>query len=614
MENLPSIKKNGIMKNIIIIVLFFFIISATFTLIARQEVKEEISLSEVVTKVNIGEITKIEIEEERLIVTTIDKRAFYSRREIGVGLSESLVGLGVDKNQLAKVDIIVRGVPDYSWIILLLMLGLPLLLFGLFFYHIIKQTKGQMNQAFDFSKMQARFFANKNQLKEKVTFDDVAGLIEAKSELAEVVDFLKNPEKYLKIGAKIPRGVLLVGSPGTGKTLLAKAMANEADVAFFSISGSEFIEMFVGVGSSRVRNLFSNAKKEKKAIIFIDELDAIGRRRGSGMGGGNDEREQTLNQILVEMDGFEKESTVIVLAATNRPDILDPALLRPGRFDRKVVLDLPDIEGREAILKIHARDKPIAKDASLREIAERTPGFSGADLANLVNEAALLTAKNNEKTISQSSLIDSIEKVLIGPERKSHVLSKEEKEISAYHEAGHALLIGLLSKDPVRKISIISRGMVAGYVLKTPKDENRLKTKTDFINEMAILLGGYVSEKIKFKEITTGASNDLKVASSIAQSIVKEYGMSSLGPVSYSNGKSLAFLSGEISEIKNYSEKTAIEIDKEVSNIIKTAEKLATSILEKNKKTLEKLAKLLIKKETIEKEEFDKIIKNLSDF
>ena len=614
MENLPSIKKNGIMKNIIIIILFFFIISATFTLIARQEVKEEISLSEVVTKVNIGEITKIEIEEERLIVTTIDERTFYSRREIGVGLSESLIGLGVNKNQLAKVDIIVRGVPDYSWIILFLMLGLPLLLFGLFFYHIIKQTKGQMNQAFDFSKMQARFFANKNQLKEKVTFDDVAGLIEAKSELAEVVDFLKNPEKYLKIGAKIPRGVLLVGSPGTGKTLLAKAMANEADVAFFSISGSEFIEMFVGVGSSRVRNLFSNAKKEKKAIIFIDELDAIGRRRGSGMGGGNDEREQTLNQILVEMDGFEKESTVIVLAATNRPDILDPALLRPGRFDRKVVLDLPDIEGREAILKIHARDKPVAKDANLREIAERTPGFSGADLANLVNEAALLTAKNNEKTISQSSLIDSIEKVLIGPERKSHVLSKEEKEISAYHEAGHALLIGLLSKDPVRKISIISRGMVAGYVLKTPKDESRLKTKTDFINEMAILLGGYVSEKIKFKEITTGASNDLKVASSIAQSIVKEYGMSSLGPVSYSNGKSLAFLSGEISEIKNYSEKTAIEIDKEVSNIIKTAEKLATSILEKNKKTLEKLAKLLIKKETIEKEEFDKIIKNLSDF
>ena len=603
-------EKSKFLKNIVVIIFIFLTISLLFTFVTKQEQKiVEIPLSMVANKINAGEVEKIEVEQKKLIITTRIGTVYHSRQELNVALSESLVGLGANPEKLAEVIVTIKEIPDHSLFHFLLILFLPLIILGIFFFYIIKQAKGGMNQAFDFSKMQAKVFANKSQLKDPVTFDDVAGLKEVKEELVEIVDFLKNPKKYFKLGAKIPRGILLVGSPGTGKTLLAKALANEADIPFFSISGSEFIEMFVGVGSSRVRSLFNNAKKHKRAIIFIDELDAIGRRRGSGMGGGSDEREQTLNQILVEMDGFERESTVIVLAATNRPDVLDPALLRPGRFDRRVVLDLPDIEGREAILKIHSKNKPLAKNINLGEIAERTPGFSGADLANLFNEAALLTAKNNQKTISQLNLINSIEKVLLGPERKSHILSKNEKKISAYHEAGHAILTALLSKDPVRKISIISRGMVAGYVLKTPKDESKLKTKKDFMGEMATLLGGYIAEKLKFKEITTGASNDLKVASSLARSLVKEYGMSALGPISFSNGKSLSFLSGEISEVKNYSEQTAIEIDKEMKNIIQEAEKMATEILTKNIKVLEKIATRLIEKETIEKEEFEELMK-----
>ena len=603
-------EKSKLLKNIIAVIFIFLTISFIFAFISDHKQKiVEIPLSDVVEKINAGKIEKIKVEQKELIIITQAGEIFHSRKELGVGLGETLLNFGANEEQLAKIDIIIKEVPDYNFLYFLLILFLPLFVLAFFFFYIIKQAKGGINQAFDFSKIQAKVFTNKNQLKDPVTFDDIAGLKEVKEELVEIVDFLKNPNKYFKLGAKIPRGILLVGSPGTGKTLLAKALANEANIPFFSISGSEFIEMFVGVGSSRVRSLFANAKKHKRAIIFIDELDAIGRRRGSGMGGGNDEREQTLNQILVEMDGFERESTVIVLAATNRPDILDPALLRPGRFDRRVVLDLPDIEGREAILKIHSKGKPLAKDVNFREIAERTPGFSGADLANLVNEAALFTAKNNQKTISQLIIISSIEKVLLGPEKKSHILSKKEKEISSYHEAGHAILTALLSKDPVRKISIISRGMVAGYVLKTPKDESKLKTKKDFMGEMATLLGGYIAEKLKFKEITTGASNDLKAASSLARSLVKEYGMSALGPISFSNGKSLSFLSGEISEVKNYSEQTAIKIDKEIKNIIQEAEKMATEILTKNIKVLEKIATRLIEKETIEKEEFEELMK-----
>jgi cell division protease FtsH len=416
------------------------------------------------------------------------------------------------------------------------------------------------------------------------------------------------------MGARIPRGVLLMGPPGTGKTLLARAVAAEAEVPFFSISGSEFIEMFVGVGASRVRDLFSTAKKAGRAVIFIDELDAVGRTRGAGFGGGHDEREQTLNQILVEMDGFERDDTRIVISATNRPDVLDPALLRPGRFDRRIILDLPDINDREEILKIHCRDKPLALDVNLREIAERTPGFSGADLANLANEAAILAARRNKRQIYQEEFLESIEKVLLGPERKSHILSKKEKEIAAYHEVGHALASSFLpGAEPVRKVSIIARGMAAGYTLKMPTEEKKMKTKKEFLSEMATLLGGYCAEKIKFGEITTGASNDLKKASELARRLVKDYGMSSLGPISFGEKEEMMFLGKEISEQRNYSEEIAAKIDKEIEKFIKNAEKTAIKTLSKRKKLLDKIANVLIEKETIEREEFEDLINGKSE-
>lgn len=494
---------------------------------------------------------------------------------------------------------------------IIFILLLPLLIFGLFFLLIFRQAKSGAMQAFNFGKAKARLFGAEGSPKEKTTFNDVAGLKEAKEELKEIVDFLKNPKKYLQMGARIPRGVLLMGPPGTGKTLLARAVATEAGVPFLSISGSEFIEMFVGVGSSRVRDLFTTAKKQQPSIIFIDELDAIGRARGTGIGGGHDEREQTLNQILVEMDGFERESTTLVFAATNCPDVLDPALLRPGRFDRRIILYLPDIDGRENILKIHSRGKPLGLDVNLRETAERTPGFSGADLANVVNEAAILAARRDKKQIAQLEFLESIEKVLLGPERKSHILSKKEKKITAYHEAGHALVSSLIDEaEPIRKISIIARGQAAGYTLKMPSEEKKIKTKTEFLAEMAVLLGGYCAEGLKFNEITTGAANDLERASEIARKLVKEYGMSPLGPIAWGEKEEMVFLGKEISEQRNYSEKIAAEIDKEVKKFIKEAQTRAKKILNKNKKLLEKIAKTLIKKETIEKEEFEKIIKS----
>ncbi|MDP2735952.1 MAG: ATP-dependent zinc metalloprotease FtsH, partial [bacterium] len=423
---------------------------------------------------------------------------------------------------------------------------------------------------------------------------------EAKEELYEVVDFLKNPRKYLHMGAKIPRGVLLMGPPGTGKTLLARAVANEAGVPFFSASGSEFIEMFVGVGSSRVRDLFATAKKAGGSIIFIDELDAIGRQRGFGFGGGHDEREQTLNQILVEMDGFERDATTIVMAATNRPDVLDPALLRPGRFDRRIVLDLPDVNDRESILKIHGRGKPLSPGSNLREIAERTPGFAGADLENLMNEAAILAARRNKTEVAQEELLESIDKVLLGPERKSHVLSKKEKEITAYHEAGHALVASSVPHgDPVRKVSIISRGRAGGYTLKLPTEERHLKTRAEFLSELAVLLGGYAAEKLTFKDVTTGPSNDLQKASEVARSLVKDFGMSDkLGPVTFGEKEEMMFLGGRGPESQNYSEKVAEEIDREVSKLVEGARKTAERILRKKKGTLEKIAKVLVEKET----------------
>jgi len=601
-----------LIKNFVYVLIIFLIISGVFALLFNPfEEKTEISLSKLVEEINQEKIENITIAGSEISILFKDETKAESRKEPESSLTESLITLGVDSEKLKAIEI--NAEPEggvWIWLTPVLMFGLPVLIFVFFFFMIFRQAKAGAGQAFNFTKTKARLFGAEGHPKEKISFKDVAGLKEAKEELKEIVDFLKNPKKYLKMGARIPRGVLLVGPAGCGKTLLARATAGESSVPFFSVSGSEFVEMFVGVGSSRVRDLFSSAKKAGTSIIFIDELDAIGRHRGAGVGGGHDEREQTLNQILVEMDGFEKNTSVIVIAATNRPDILDPALLRPGRFDRKVVLDMPDIDGREDILKIHCRGKPLASDVNLREVAERTPGFSGADLANVVNEAAILAAKRNKTQVYQEELLESIEKVLLGPERRSHILSAKEKKIAAFHEAGHALVSASLSEaDPVRKISIIARGMAAGYTLKMPAEEKKFKTKREFLAEMATLLGGYCAEKLKFKEITTGASNDLKRASGLARKLVKEYGMSILGPISFGEKEELVFLGKEISEQRNYSEEVASKIDKEVERFVKNAEKEALKILSKKKAMLEKIAQTLIAKETIEREEFERLIR-----
>ncbi|MBD3208517.1 MAG: ATP-dependent zinc metalloprotease FtsH [Candidatus Nealsonbacteria bacterium] len=602
-----------LLKNFVLILIFFLVISAVFALIFDPFAQEnEISLNQLVKDVNQERVEKITAFGSELEVVYKDGATAISRKEPETGLRETLVSYGAEAQRVDNLNIEIeperQGVS--SWLVPLLIFGIaPLLLFGVFFWFILRQAKSGATQTFNFTKAKARLFGAEGHDKKRVTFEDVAGLKETKEELKEIVDFLKNPQKYLKMGAQIPRGVLMMGSAGTGKTLLSRAVAGEARVPFFHISGSEFVEMFVGVGAGRVRDLFSTAKKAAPAIIFIDELDAIGRQRGAGLGGGHDEREQTLNQILVEMDGFERDTNVIILAATNRPDILDPALLRPGRFDRKVVLDMPDVSGREAILKIHTKEKPLSEDINLREIAERTPGFSGADIANVANEAAILAARKNKIKVYQDDFLESIEKVMLGPERKSHVLSKKEKEIAAFHEAGHALASALQEEtEPVRKISIISRGMAAGYTLKTPSEDRKMKTKSEFLADLATFLGGYTAEKLTFNEVTTGASNDLKKASELARRLIKEYGMSSLGPISYGEKEELVFLGKEISEERNYSEKVAAKIDKEVEKIIKEAQKKAESILSKNKKLLEKVAKTLIEKETIEKEEFYNLI------
>ncbi|MEA3295702.1 MAG: ATP-dependent zinc metalloprotease FtsH [Patescibacteria group bacterium] len=605
---------NKLIKNLVFIFLIFLTISGVFALFSSaQEAKTEISFNQLAKDIQEEKIKEIIIFSNNDIVALYqnDEKAF-SRKESELALSESLMNFyGVEQKQFEKVKISFEEKKEFSGLISLLFIFLiPVLFLGLFFFMIFRQAKGGSMQAFSFGKVKARLFGAEGADKEKIGFKDVAGLKEPKEELKEIVDFLKNPKKYLKIGAKIPRGVLLMGPPGTGKTLLARAVAFEAKVPFLSISGSEFIEMFVGVGSSRVRDLFATAKKKQPSIIFIDELDAIGRARGTGTGGGHDEREQTLNQILVEMDGFERDATTLVFAATNRPDVLDPALLRPGRFDRRIMLDLPDINDREEILKIHCQGKPLAQNIDLREVAERTPGFSGADLANIINEAALLTARKDRHQVRQQEILESIEKVLLGPERKSYILSKKEKEITAYHEAGHALVATLISEaEPVRKISIIARGRAAGYVLKMPSEEKKMKTKTEILAEMAVLLGGYCAEKLKFKEIATGASNDLERTSILARKLVKEYGMSALGPVSWTEKQDLMFLGQRVSDKKNYSEKIASEIDKEIEKFVKQAEAKAEKILKQNKKTLEKIAETLVIKETIERAEFEKIIK-----
>jgi len=605
---------NPLFKNFVFIILILLIVGSVFSLLYYPATTpNEISTTQLVSDINSNSVKKITVSGDVLDVVYNDDKTATSMKESGTGLTDLLINLGVDKDSLQKVEVSNQVAKQdlWSWLTPLLIFGiLPLAVFGFFFWTMIKQAKSGAVQVFDFTKAKARLFGAEGHGKEKINFKDVAGLKEAKEELVEIVDFLKFPKKYLAMGAKIPRGVLLVGAAGVGKTLLARAVAGEANVPFMSVSGSEFVEMFVGVGSARVRDLFATAKKSAPSIIFIDELDAIGRHRGAGIGGGHDEREQTLNQILVEMDGFEKETGVIILAATNRPDILDPALLRPGRFDRKIVLDPPDVHDREEILKIHSKGKPLNGNIDLKEVSERTPGFTGADLANVANEAALLAARQNKTEIHQREFLEAIEKVLLGPERKSHILSKKEKEIAAYHEAGHALVSTFMPEtEPVRKISIIARGMAAGYTLQMPSEERKMKTKTGFISEIATLLGGCSAEKIKFGEMTTGASNDLSRASEMARKLVKEYGMSSLGPISFGEKEELVFLGKEISEQRNYSEKVAERIDQEVDIIIKGAQKKAEIVLLKHRNLLDKVGKDLIEKETIEREEFEKLIK-----
>jgi len=608
-------KLNPLVKNFVFVVLILLVVGGVFSALnLTAEKPNQIAISQLVSDINADKVKKIAVSGDSVTVTYQDDKTAVSMKESNSVLPDLLANLGVDAAKLQKIEISANPVQEsvWSWLLPALIYGiLPLMLIGFFLWTMLRQAKTGAGQVFDFTRSRAKIFGADPNKKEKITFEDAAGLKEAKEELTEIVDFLKFPKKYLAMGAKIPRGVLLLGSSGVGKTLLARAVAGEANVPFFSISGSEFVEMFVGVGSARVRDLFATAKKAAPSIIFIDELDAIGRHRGAGIGGGHDEREQTLNMILVEMDGFEKETGVIVFAATNRGDILDPALLRPGRFDRKIILDPPDVHDREAILKIHSKGKPLALNVQFKEIAERTPGFSGADLANVANEAALLAARQNKTEVFQGDFLEAIEKVLLGPERKSHLLSKTEKEIAAYHEAGHALVSSSIpGTDPVRKISIISRGMAGGYTLQVQSEENKMRTKTQFLAEIATLLGGMAAERLVFGEMTTGASNDLEKASRIARKIVKEWGMSSLGPISFGEKEDMVFLGKEISEQRNYSESVAEKIDKEVEGIIKNAEKRAAEIVTKKKDMLAKIAKTLIEKETIEREEFEKIIGN----
>ena len=600
----------NLLKNLAVGIIIFILLSSIFSYFYNgnvSQIEKKVSLNELATKIEKGEIKTITVSDADVKAITQDNQNLKTTKESGVSLIETLKNLGVTTEQLGKIDINIKTSSDWTlWAAIILQTILPLGLILLFFLWMNKQAQKGVGQAFTFGKANLRISSSK----EQTTFKDVAGLEEAKQELREVVEFLKNPKKFLDLGAKIPRGVLLMGPPGSGKTLLARAVAGEANVPFFHISGAEFVELFVGVGASRVRDAFMTAKRAAPSILFIDEIDAVGRERGAGLGGGHDEREQTLNQILVEMDGFDRDTNVIVIAATNRPDILDPALLRPGRFDRRVVLDLPDLREREEILKIHCQNKVLGKDVFLRRIAERTPGFSGADLANLVNEAAILTGRRNKKEINQGEFLESIEKVMLGPERKSWVISEKEKQIIAYHESGHALVAHYLpDADPVQKVSIIARGQAGGYTLKMPIEDRRLQTKKQFLAELAILMAGYMAERIYLGDISTGAANDLKEASELARRLIMRFGMSDkLGPITFGKTEELIFLGREITAEKNYSEKTAELIDAEVENLIKNAIKQAEKIIKEHKNQMEILVKNLLEKEVIEKEEFEKLL------
>lgn len=600
-------------RNILTVIFILLLLVTLYSVVAENRTeREEISISQLANDISAAKVTQVVVDGDNLEIhyDTNGEVVKKAKKEEATALTDTLVNYGVTAQKLNAVSIQIKSPNGLSfWILNLAPFLLPLLVVILIAWFITRQVRGAGMQAFTFGQSKARIILPDDK-KQRVTFKDVAGAKEAKEELAEIVDFLRNPKKFLEIGARIPKGILLMGSPGTGKTLLARAVAGEAQVSFFSISGSEFVEMFVGVGASRVRDLFKLAKQAAPAIIFVDEIDAVGRVRGTGVGGGNDEREQTLNQILVEMDGFEPNEKVIVMAATNRPDVLDPALLRPGRFDRRVMIDPPDRHDRLEILKIHSRTKPFAEDVNLDVIAERTPGFSGADLYSLMNEGAILAARESRTKVSQYDLIRSIEKVMLGPERKSHILNIKEKEITAYHEAGHAILASILPyADPVHKISIISRGRAAGYVLKLPLEDRKLQSKKEFLDDIVVSLGGYVTERLIFNDVTTGPSNDLQVSTALARDMVTKYGMSEkLGALALEGEGGRALFGGRGVADHEHSEKVSGEIDGEVSAIMSESYKRAEETITKNMPLLKIIAKRLIEVETIEREEFEQIL------
>ena len=585
------------------------VIAVFFTLFSGVGGPQQISLSDVVAMAKSGEIDTIEVSGDQLTVTTIRGESMTSMKEERSSIYDILQGAGVDP-AASNIAIYVRGSSGLGSLFGILLNFLPIIFFGAVLFFMMRQAQGNNNQTFSFGRSRARMLVGNQPT---ISFSDVAGVDEAKMELEEVVEFLKYPERFLTLGAKIPRGVLLMGPPGTGKTLLARAVAGEAGVPFFSISGSEFVEMFVGVGASRVRDLFEQAKRNAPCIVFVDEIDAVGRHRGAGLGGGHDEREQTLNQILVEMDGFDSSVNVIVLASTNRPDILDPALLRPGRFDRRVVLDNPDINGRTEILKVHVKGKPLEENVDLGNIARQTPGFSGADLANLVNESAILAARRKQESIGFDEFAESIDRVMAGPARRSRIISQHEKEITAFHEAGHALVGYLLPNiDPVAKVTIVSRGAMGGYTKFLPEEDRHLQSLSQFKDQLAVAMGGRAAEEVQFgeTEITTGASNDLEQATRIARTMVTRFGMSErLGPRTFGKREELVFLGREISEQRDYSDQVAETIDDEVHDLINTAYETAKSLVLENKDTLDRVARHLVDHETAEGDVLDSLFK-----
>ncbi len=603
--------KKNVLKNFLIFFAIFFAVAVIFSSIGKMNKEtQKMTIGELVNNIKQGKVSEVVVKGDTINVTLANDEKRVVKKESGESLSQTLNNLGVSSGKISKINISVQDKSGFKyWASTLLPYLLPFLLIGVLIYFMFRSIQGANSKAMMFGQSQARQ-VDKSQQKQKVTFKNVAGSEESKQELEEVVEFLKSPKKFQKLGARIPKGFLLLGSPGTGKTLMARAVSGEAEAPFFHLSGSEFVEMFVGVGASRVRDLFKRAKKNTPCIIFIDEIDAVARKRGAGLGGSHDEREQTLNQILAEMDGFDPETNIIVIAATNRPDVLDPALLRPGRFDRQVIVEEPDINEREGILKVHIKKKPLSKKVNFRKVAERTPGFSGADLANLLNEAAILAARNNQATIGMKNIFDSIEKVMMGPERRSRVMSEKEKKITAYHEGGHALVAHFMTHtDPVQKVSIITRGKAGGYTLKLPTEDKKMHPRSEFIDELAVLLAGYVSEKKTFSEVTTGATYDLRRATNLARSLITDYGMSEkLGPRTFGSNQDMIFLGKEIHEEKDYSEKTSQLIDEEVSSFIQNAVDRAMGLLNNKQELLKKIADELLEKETLEKERFEEIV------